>query len=208
MSEGQSSQRMSFMAPASVRVAPQTRHRTGPRGLRHGRADGPLDGAGRAAYHGSEGPGAGPQPLEEAAGAPVGAPARGAGERPGQREVEPGAGDADVQQAALLLDLLVGLGVGDGHHALGEADQEDGVPFEALGGVQRREGDALDGRGVLGGGPLVEFGDQVGEGGAGLGAGEVLGEPDECGEGLPAVADRAGAAWAAYRSSPWWRGRP
>ncbi len=107
--------------------------------------------------------------------------------------MDPGAGDAHVQQAPLLLDLLVGLGVGDRHHALGEADQEDGVPFEALGRVQRGEGDALDGRGVLGGGPLVEFGDQVGEGGAGPGAGEVLGEPDESGEGLPAVADGAGA---------------
>ena len=87
-----------------------------------------------------------------------------------------GAGDADVEEAAFLLDLLVGLCVGDRHHALGDADQEDDVPLQALGRVQGGEGDALDGRGVLGVGAFVEFRDEVGEGGAGFGGGEVLGE--------------------------------
>lgn len=104
-----------------------------------------------------------------------------------------GPGDADVEEAAFFLDLFVGLGVGDRHHAFGEADEEDGVPFEALGGVQGGEGDAFDGGCVLGGGAFVEFGDEVGEGGGGFGAGEVFGEAYEGGEGFPAFADGSGA---------------
>src|ERR1700760_4055233 len=103
-----------------------------------------------------------------------------------------GAGDPDIQEAAFLLDLFVGPGVGDGQHALGDTHQEDRVPFQALGRVQGGEGDALDGGGVLGGRPLVQFGDEVGEGGAGAGGGEVLGEVDQGGEGLPALSDGAG----------------
>lgn len=59
--------------------------------------------------------------------------------------------------------------------------------------MQRGEGDALDGGGVLGGGALVQFGDEVGEGGVRLGGAEVLGEPGQRGEGLPAVPGGTGA---------------
>lgn len=93
-----------------------------------------------------------------------------------------GAGDSDVQKAALLLDLLVGLCVGDRHHALGYADQEDDVPLQSFGGVEGGEGDSLDGRGVLGACALVEFGHQVAECGALFGCGEVVGEVDEGGQ--------------------------
>lgn len=93
-----------------------------------------------------------------------------------------GAGDSDVEESAFFLDLLVGLCVGDRHHALRDADQEDDVPLQSLGGVQRGQGDALDGRGVLGARALVELGHQVTEGGAVFGGGEVLGEMDEGGQ--------------------------
>ncbi|CAM5541905.1 hypothetical protein SGRIM128S_05982 [Streptomyces griseomycini] len=104
-----------------------------------------------------------------------------------------GPGDTDIEEAALLLDLLAGLCVADRHHALGDADQEDDVPLQSLGRVQRGEGDALHGRGVLGAGPLVEFGDEVGEGRARPGGGEVPGEVHQGGERLPALPDRARA---------------
>ncbi|ESU46325.1 hypothetical protein P376_5701 [Streptomyces sp. HCCB10043] len=105
--------------------------------------------------------------------------------------MDAGAGDPDVQQAPLLLDLLVGLGVGDRHHALGQADQEHGVPFEALRGVQRRQGHPLDRRGVLGGRPFVELADQVGQGRPRFRRLEVLGEAHQRGQRLPAVAHGA-----------------
>ncbi len=105
--------------------------------------------------------------------------------------MEAGPGYADVEQPALLLDLLVRLGVGDRHHAFGQPDQEHGVPLQALGRVQRGQRDALDRGGVLGGRPLVQLGDQVGEGRARPRLFEVLGQPDEGGEGLPAVAHRS-----------------
>ena len=75
-----------------------------------------------------------------------------------------GAGDADVEQPALLGELLGRGGVLDGQRGVGEPDEEDGVPLEALGRVQRRERDALDGRRVLGVGALVELGDELGRG--------------------------------------------
>ena len=46
----------------------------------------------------------------------------------------------DVEQPPLLLDLLGGLRVRGGQGALGEADQEDRVPLQALGRVQARPG--------------------------------------------------------------------
>ncbi len=93
-----------------------------------------------------------------------------------------GAGDTDIEEAALLLDLLVRLCVGDRHHPLGDTDQEDDVPLQALGRVQGGEGDPLHRRGVLGTGPLVELGHQVGQRDAGPGAGEVLRQVDEGGQ--------------------------
>ena len=113
-----------------------------------------------------------------------------------------GPGHADVEEAALLLDLLVGLGVGDRHHALGDPDQEHGVPLQALGRVQRGEGDALHGRGVLGARPLVELGDEVGEGRARLRSGEVLREVHQRGQRLPALPDGPGAGRAARVVQP------
>ena len=104
-----------------------------------------------------------------------------------------GAGDADVEQPALLLDLRGGVGVHERQGAVDEADEEDGVPLEALGRVQRRERDALDGGGVLGGGALLELGDELAQAGGGVGGGEVAGEPVQRGQRLPALAGRAGA---------------
>ena len=72
--------------------------------------------------------------------------------------------DSDVEQPALLFD---GLAVGavrqrvrDGQRAVGEADQEDRVPFQTLGRVQRGQRDALHDGWVAGVGALPELGDQ------------------------------------------------
>src|SRR5690606_22514794 len=62
------------------------------------------------------------QSVQETAGPPVRAAPGGPGQRPGQVETLAGSGDADVEQPALLLDLLVGACVGDRHHALGHTD--------------------------------------------------------------------------------------
>jgi hypothetical protein len=51
----------------------------------------------------------------------------------------PRAGDAHVQQPALLGDLLILLGLPDRQQALVECRQVDGVPFEALCPVVRQE---------------------------------------------------------------------
>lgn len=134
----------------------------------------------------------GTQTVEEPAGAAARTASRRAGERPGDGQALPGPGDSHVEEATLLLDLLVGLGVGDRHHAFGDADQEDDIPLQALGRVQGGQGDALDGRGVLGVRPFVQLGDQVGEGGAGLRGGEVLREADQRGQRLPAFSDGPG----------------
>ena len=71
-----------------------------------------------------------------------------AGPRAGPRQVQvlPGPGHADVEQAALFFDRLPALGQRDRHQPLGQADEEHRVPLQALGRVQRREGDALHGR--------------------------------------------------------------
>lgn len=107
--------------------------------------------------------------------------------------MQPRPGDADIEQPALLLDLFVGLRIGDRHHAVGEPHEEHRVPLQALGGVQRGQGDALDGGGVLGGLAFVQFHREFGQAGARAGAGEVLGEPDERGHGFPLVAHGAGS---------------
>ena len=67
----------------------------------------------------------------------------------------------DVQQAAFLVHRFGGVGEGDRHQPFAEPHEEHGVPFQALGGVQRRQRDALDGGGVLGEGPFLEFVDEV-----------------------------------------------
>lgn len=81
-----------------------------------------------------------------------------------------GAGHAYIEQTPLLLDLLGRLGVDDGQRAFGEPHEEHRIPFKALGGVQGRERDALQGRRVLRGGALLQFADEVGEAGPGLSA--------------------------------------
>ena len=134
------------------------------------------------------------QPVEEARGPPRRRGRRASRrQRPGDGEVLAGPGDADVEQPALLLDLLGRLGVGDRDHPVGDADHEDGVPLQALGGVQRRERHAVDGRGVLGVGPLVELGHEVAQRGVRPDRRDVVGEPGERGQRLPPVADRAPA---------------
>ena len=80
-----------------------------------------------------------------------GRPAAGVRAAPRRAEVAAGAGDPDVEQSALLLDGAVALGQRDGE-PVAAAGEEDGVPLEALGRVQRGQRDALDRRGVLGGG--------------------------------------------------------
>ena len=75
--------------------------------------------------------------------------------------------DSDIEQATLLFDGLavgaVGERMRDGQGAVGEADEEDRVPFQALGGVQRGQRDALhDGR-VAGVGALPKLREQRGQ---------------------------------------------
>ena len=53
-------------------------------------------------------------------------------------------GDPDVQQPPLLLDGLGGVGVRDRQHAVDEPDEQDRVPLQALGRVQRGQRDSLD----------------------------------------------------------------
>ena len=104
-------------------------------------------------------------------------------------------GDADVEQAAFLVDRLRGVGVDARHHALVDADAEHGVPLQPLGRVQRGQGDAVGGGrvGVLG--PAVEVGHQGGEvGGVAELVSEVGGHRHDGVQRLPAVADGAGAA--------------
>ena len=72
-------------------------------------------------------------------------------------------GDAHVQQAAFLVHGFRGVREGDGHEALAEPHQEHGIPFQALGSVQRRQRDALHGGGVLGQGAFLQFVDEVRE---------------------------------------------
>ena len=100
----------------------------------------------------------GPQAVQEAGGLP-GGPASGVtGARVGDDEVLSRAGDAHIKQAPLLLDGGLSLGQGDRQQALAGAREDDGVPLQALGGVQGGEGDALDGGGVLGVGALSQLG--------------------------------------------------
>src|SRR3954471_16991391 len=84
--------------------------RRGALGASRGGADGAreaaLDTSGTATRRPARGGGgAGAQSVEEAAGAAVGAAAGGAGERPGDVKALTGAGDTDIEEPALLLDL-------------------------------------------------------------------------------------------------------
>src|SRR5690606_581905 len=92
---------------------------------------------------------------EEAAGRA----ARGAGEaQPTSR-----AGDGDIQEAPLLVDLGLLRRVDDRQQPLGQADDVDGVPLETLGGVDRRDRDgARDGL-VTGRLTLEQIVDEAGE---------------------------------------------
>jgi hypothetical protein len=97
-----------------------------------------------------------------------------------------GAGDAYVEQAALLLDGVGPLGQGYGQQPLAGPYQQDGVPLQALGGVQGGQGDTRHRGGVLSGGPLSELSHQ----GVQVGApalGHLVSELDNGGQGLPAL---------------------
>ena len=73
----------------------------------------------------------------------------------------PGTGDPHVQQPAFLIHGLGRVGKGNRHEPLAQAHQEHGVPFQALGRVQRRQGDTLDPRGMLRGCTFLEFGNEI-----------------------------------------------
>ena len=53
-----------------------------------------------------------------------------------------GAGEGDVEEAFFLFEFQVALGVVAGELVLGEAGDDDGVEFEALGSVDGEDGDA------------------------------------------------------------------
>jgi hypothetical protein len=76
--------------------------------------------------------------------------------------------------------------------AVHQPDQEDGVPLQSLGGVQRGQRHALDARGVLGRRALLELGDQLAHPGGRQGDRQVAGQPVQGGQRLPALACGAG----------------
>src|SRR5699024_2641994 len=80
-----------------------------------------------------------PDGVEEAARPAGGTPTGATAAAPRERQVLPRTGDAHVQQAPLLLDRVRTRvdRVADGHPALVDADEEDGIPLEALGSVER-----------------------------------------------------------------------
>ena len=84
-----------------------------------------------------------------------------------EEEVAFGAGEGDVEEAFFLFEFQVAFGVVAGEFVFGEAGDDDGVEFEALGLVDGEDGDA----GVVGGeeveiagegGAVGEFGEEVG----------------------------------------------
>ena len=158
MSDGQVGQRPSLRSGPASRVAPQIRQEmTWVR--RRSVPAGPPAGAGRGRPLGA----AGAVELGQEPRRPPGPATGRAGGGVRQPEPLPGPGDPDVEQPALLLDLLGGLGVRGGQRALGEADQEDRVPLQPLGRVQRGQGHPVDGRHVLLGGPAGQLLVEVGE---------------------------------------------
>ena len=124
---GSRAQRPTFTCAGASSRAPQIRHRPGAP-CRPGVAE------------------SGAMPVRNRLRRRVRRPPCGPGQRPGQRQPGPGPGDADVEQPAFLLDLLGCLGVLDGQRPVGQPDQEDRVPLQPLGGVQRGKRHALDGR--------------------------------------------------------------
>ena len=106
--------------------------------------------------------------------------------------MDAGAGDADVEQPALLLHLRRRVGVGDRHGALVDAGEEHGVPLEAFRGVEGGQRHPVGRGGVLGRDPLVEYAEERGQVGAWLLAGQVAGEGRQCRQRLPAFANSAG----------------
>ena len=136
MSDGQVAHRPACGPAPARRVAPQ---------IRHGRHPAP------ACRPGRRGPPAGRPPGSPAVPAscgrnrrrPAGPAARGARLRVRQPQPLPRAGDAHVEQPALLLDRLVGPRVRGRQRALDEPDQEDRVPLQALGRVQAGQGHAV-----------------------------------------------------------------
>ena len=103
-----------------------------------------------------------------------------------------GAGDADVEQAAFLLDRVGRTraleGVVDREHALVEADEEDGVPLQALGHVDADQGHALHLGRVLGAHPLLEHANDPEIADLWVRGEDLLDQLHEGVEGLPALA--------------------
>src|SRR5699024_6494370 len=114
------------------------------------------------------------------------------GEGPGEVKVLAGAGDADVEQAAFLLDRVGRTraleGVVDREHALVEADEEDGVPLQALGHVDADQGHTLHLRWVLGAHPFLEHADDSEVADLRVRGEDLLDQLHQGVEGLPALA--------------------
>ena len=71
--------------------------------------------------------------------------------------------NSDIEQPALLIDCRFGRRVADRNEAFLQPDEVNGVPLEALRGVQRREGHGSHGRLVLSGGALDQLRDKLRE---------------------------------------------
>ena len=112
------------------------------------------------------------------------------GSGPGQPQLTPGAGQPDIHQAALFLDCLRPLRHADRDQAFAAADQEHGVPLQALCGMQRSQRDALDRRGMPGCRPLIELAHDVSQPRRRMTDHDVVSQPNQRLQGLPAIPGR------------------
>ncbi|MCY1241365.1 hypothetical protein D9M72_542620 [compost metagenome] len=112
----------------------------------------------------------------------------------------PRPGDAHIEQPALLIHVLRGVGERDRHEPFAEAHEEDRIPFEPLGGVQRRQGHPLDGGGMLGKRPFLQFVDKIRK--AELRAPaqhQLIRQCNQCGQRLPAFPQRSAVVRGGFR---------
>ena len=110
-------------------------------------------------------------------------------QRPAECQMHSRPCDPDVEQPSLLFDGLAVLAVcqrvRDGQGAVGEADEEDRIPFQTLGRVQRGQGDALHDGWVPGVGALPQLGEQPAQIERRPLRHFVIDELGECGQRLP-----------------------
>ena len=114
------------------------------------------------------------------------------GQRPRDHQPVLGPRHSDVEEPPLLLDPGVGVRVDDGEVALGGADDEDHGPLEALRGVQGRDRHPVGGRRMRELCTTLELLHELGHRAASRG-GDLLGQGQDRGEGLPALAGRSPA---------------